>query len=600
MPRFRRELLLYLTLLLPLGAAAWIAWRQLGSPPTGTDDADIFLTYARHWLAGDGLVFSQGGERVEGFSSPLWLLICAAALALTPTPEFALRVISVGLACAAVTAATSFAIFDLASDSGRRGSAGRVLRGALAAGWSLAAPAYSVWTGVSLMDTALHSACLCLGAVAAARAAQRACEGSVPAHAAPRAVCSAIALLLLARSEGIAEALGLALALGSAVALRRRSAAAGWRAARPALATFALVLGLLLCARLAYFGYPFPNTYYAKVSPDLGYTLAQGATYLFQFGVAAPLAALAVGCSLAGAALCALRLPSFVRSTPAQAGIFSICALCAVALLITVLVGGDHFALFRIAQPVWPLLPLPLLALLGPESPLFARTPVAATAISALVARETRWPTWFAGGCAALGALFAMVFAQKPIWPELAEVSRLRNEFALAHSTRFIAARLNQLQRDMPPLRVGVLVCGGFGYAYRGPVVDLLGLNLVAMAHAPGDRRGLKNHAAFDAEVLFALAPELLFPDGSEGVDPRPLAAQLRPTSFENRVTRGLLQSPRFQERYAPVSIGAPGDPPGAIHVTGFARNDVIRPLRERGLEVRVFHREELGAHGSP
>lgn len=600
MPRVRRELLLFLLLLVPFGAAAAFAWRALGSPPTGIDDADIFLSYARHWLAGEGLVFSQGGERVEGFSSPLWLLICTAALALTPTPEPALRAIGVGLATAAVAAATSFAIWDLGSESGRRGIAGRVLRGALAAGWSLAAPAYSVWTGVSLMDTALHSACLCVGAVAAARAAQRAAEGAEASPGAPRALCAAIALLLLARSEGIAEALGLALAPGVAVALRRRSAAAGWRAARRALATFGLVLGLLICARLAYFGYPLPNTWYAKVSPDLGYTLAQGAFYLFQFGVASPLAALAAGAAIAGAALCAGRLPSFTRSSPELAALFSICALCALGLLIPLLVGGDHFALFRIAQPVWPILPLPLLALLGPGSPLFAHARVAPTALAASLAREARWPTWVAGASTALGALFAMSFAQTPIWPELGAVSRLRNEFALARSNRYIAARLNQLQRDLPSLRVGVLVCGGFGYAYRGPVVDLLGLNHVAIAHAPGDRRGLKNHAAFDAEILFAEAPELLFPDGSDGVDPRPLADEMLPTSFENRVTRGLLLSPRFQKRYAPVSIGAPGDPPNAIRVTGFARRDLIRALRERGLDVRSFRPEELDARGAP
>ncbi len=587
MQQLRRDVLLFLLLLVPSGLAAALAFRMLGSPPVGVDDADIFLAYARHLLAGDGLVFSAGGERVEGFSSPLWLALCTALLALTPTPELALRALSVALACAALTAATAFACFDLAPETQRRNWAGTALRGGLVAAWSLASPAYSVWTGVSLMDTALHSAAVCLGTVAVARAARRACEGLAAPRGAPRAVCAAVALLLLTRSEGIAVGLAWGAALGAAVGLRRRSAAAGLRAAAPVLATWALVLGALVAARLAYFGYPLPNTYYAKLSPELGYNLGQGAFYLLQFGVAYPLAALAAGCAAAGSVLCAVRLPSYTHSRPALAALFCLCALALVELAIPLLVGGDHFALFRIAQPAWPLLGAVLVAVLGPESLLRAR--------GANASGEPRWARWLAGGLGGLGALFAFGAAQKPIWPELGDAAHLRNEFALAHSGRFLAARLNQIQRGTTPMRVGVLVCGGFGYAYAGPVVDLLGLNLVAMAHAPGDRRGLKNHAAFDPDVLFAEAPELLFPDGAEGVDARPLAAQLRPASFENRATRGLLGTPRFRERYVPVSIGAPGDPPTALRVTGFARRDAVRALRARGLSLRVFQPAELG-----
>lgn len=598
MPQRRSELVLFAFALGLLATATTTAWHAFGRPPAGVDDADIFLAYARHLLAGDGPVFSAGGERVEGFSSPLWLALCTLALALTPAPELALRAISVALAAAAVTAAVSYAVRDLGIAAGRRGIAGRALRGSLALAWSLSAPAYCVWTGLTLMDTALHSACVCLGAVAVARAARRACDDTAPARP-PRAVCAAIALLLLARSEGIAEGFGLAVVLFAAVALRRRSASAGWRAAGLPFAIYAATLALILALRLAIFGYPFPNTYYAKVSPDLGYTLSEGAFYLLQFGFASPLAALAAGAALAVVLLGIAWLPSYARSRPEIAGIAAISAVCALELAIPVAVGGDHFSLFRIAQPGWPLLILPLLALLGPESPLFARAAAQPIAIQASLLREARGPVFGAGAAAAAGAVFAMFAAQKPIWLELGDVSRLRNEFSLAVSGRFIAERLNQMQRGMPPLRAGVLVCGGFGYVYRGPVVDLLGLNLVAMAHAPGDRRGLKNHAAFDAEVLFAEAPELLFPDGSHGLDARPLAAMLRATSFENRVTRGLLGTERFRARYAPVSLASPADPPSAVRVTGFARRDAIAELRARGLDLRVFDYDSLASLGN-
>lgn len=41
------------------------------------DDAMISMQYARNLANGDGLVFSAGAERVEGFSNPLWVLYMA-------------------------------------------------------------------------------------------------------------------------------------------------------------------------------------------------------------------------------------------------------------------------------------------------------------------------------------------------------------------------------------------------------------------------------------------------------------------------------------------------------------------------------------------
>src|SRR5262245_15180176 len=43
-----------------------------------TDDAYISFRYARNLADGHGLVFNPGGERVEGYSNFLWVLILAA------------------------------------------------------------------------------------------------------------------------------------------------------------------------------------------------------------------------------------------------------------------------------------------------------------------------------------------------------------------------------------------------------------------------------------------------------------------------------------------------------------------------------------------
>src|SRR5215207_5885523 len=60
----------------------------LGRPSIGMDDANIFMNYAQHLSRGEGFVFHSGGERVEGFTSMLWVLICSIFYTLTSHPEW--------------------------------------------------------------------------------------------------------------------------------------------------------------------------------------------------------------------------------------------------------------------------------------------------------------------------------------------------------------------------------------------------------------------------------------------------------------------------------------------------------------------------------
>lgn len=50
------------------------------------DDAMISMRYARNLAQGEGLVWNPGGERVEGYTNPLWVL-WMAAIHLLPLPE---------------------------------------------------------------------------------------------------------------------------------------------------------------------------------------------------------------------------------------------------------------------------------------------------------------------------------------------------------------------------------------------------------------------------------------------------------------------------------------------------------------------------------
>jgi len=67
-PRERRNALLAAAMLLAFAMQipVWL-WN--------VDDAAISFAYARNLADGEGLVAQPGGERVEGYSNPLWVLL---------------------------------------------------------------------------------------------------------------------------------------------------------------------------------------------------------------------------------------------------------------------------------------------------------------------------------------------------------------------------------------------------------------------------------------------------------------------------------------------------------------------------------------------
>jgi hypothetical protein len=140
---------------------------------------------------------------------------------------------------------------------------------------------------------------------------------------------------------------------------------------------------------------------------------------------------------------------------------------------------------------------------------------------------------------------------------------------------------MNALFNDDAPT-VGVIRAGAIAGTYEGEVIDLMGLNNSAMAHAKGDRQGLKNHAAFNAEVFFSQQPELLLPMDLSQAD---MASDLQETlAWDNAVLKGLLTDPRFTDRYKLATVSD-----GKINILAFMDGSVQDQLSAQGLEVKPF-----------
>jgi len=291
--------------LLGLAALCFVAltrhhWQQI------CDDAFIPFRYANNVAAGLGLVWNRG-ERVEGYSSPLWLgLLVVGKLAGADLPVLAG---AMGVACSGLCLVFvhRFAIALVPS---------RVVAAAACAAASLAYPLY-FWAPAGL-ETTLFAALVTFAAL------------SLVVPSAWRWSLAA-ALLGVARPEG--PLLACALAVLARVAHGRSVVRRG-----------ALALGLApalawLAFRRAYYGDWLPNTYYAKATGTWMVRLEGGLLYaMWALGL---LAAVALTLWLAGIADRQLR-----------------CALALVTMVLAVVVvaGGDWMWHGRMLLPVLPAL----------------------------------------------------------------------------------------------------------------------------------------------------------------------------------------------------------------------------------------------------
>ncbi len=437
------------------------AWR----PGPQLDDAYISYRYARNLVEGLGLVYNAG-ERVEGFTNLAWTLLVAAGLALGQDAPAVGHALGLASAAGLLVATAIYAATGLPRE--------RALPASAAAWLVLVSPAFAGWATLG-METPLF-ALLTTAALAA--------------HARGRIGAAALTACLatLTRPEGVLVA---AVVLGSHVLgawHRERVRSLAWPLG------YAGLLGCLTLLRLAYYGAPLPNTFYAKVG---GLPWSAGLYYTQSFLVE-------------GAWL--LLLPAWlgVQRVPAlRPG----AAFVALVSLYAIGVGGDAFAHSRFYLPA-----LPVLAALGARgaaaaaardarvgalawASLAAAVPwclfglyalrvetcaailAAGLALAASLERGRPQPAWI--GLAALAlALPLLVPPPADLEGVRARAGRRTRAEALAQSWRFHAnlerlalRRTERLRARAEP--VGLVATGGigaFGWHSRLPILDILGL----------------------------------------------------------------------------------------------------------------------------
>lgn len=224
------------------------------------DDAGISFAYARNFIHGCGLVSQPGVEPVEGFSNPLWTFLISPLFITDPVdPALPIKLISLGLICG------TFALV------------GRINRFLFGHSWwsrfTTAATllfisintSFVVWTTSGLENPlyaflcALYSLQLIMYATDADRR-----SATLAAYAGLSA-----AGLALTRPDGLI----FLVAFPGMLVIRAVNDLSEWKTEGRRFAVFLITALLPITAyisfRIAYFGDPYPNTYYAKGGPSL-------------------------------------------------------------------------------------------------------------------------------------------------------------------------------------------------------------------------------------------------------------------------------------------------------------------------------------------
>ena len=454
------------------------------------DDAFISFRYARNLVEGRGLVFNPG-ERVEGYTNFLWVLLSALPIAFGHGPVGFSR--AVGLAAHLAAIAGVFC-------AARRLTTRPLLAFAGALLFALS-PAAAVWATAGL-ETPLFTALLTWGVFFALG------RGGDDAGWRPRPALAAILLAAatLARPEGLLIAL--AVATGAALPARRRLVFLG---------VLAAALLPWLVWRTAYYGDLLPNTFHAKVGLNAA-QVGRGVRYLLAFLVECgswTIASIALGSTRA-------------RRDPAARLLL---AVTAPYLVYIVAVGGDFMPMYRFFVPIAGLLAVLLVA--GVDALLEARAPAARAASAWTAALVIAWSL----ACS---------------WPAFAGASfeYVRQDQREVETWR----RIGRWFRDhaAPGDSIALVPVGAVPFYSGLETIDLLGLNDRTIARSPVAHPGTApaGHERSNADYVLARGPTYILL-GTYALTPDPPdASSVLPLYYQ--AEKEITDAPAFRSAYRP------------------------------------------------
>ncbi|HEX5154990.1 MAG TPA: hypothetical protein VFW07_26275 [Parafilimonas sp.] len=553
---FFKQFFIFLAL---ISLLAFIDCVYLGTGTIGIDDGNIFLNYARHIAHGHGFVFNTNGEKVEGFTSLLWVLICAAAYMITVQPELLLICLSLLLTTLVVTN-----IFRAIKKDVQQlyPEFSKYFFWIYCTFIITIGPSFIAWSVLSLMENALWNF-IFISLVLLVSATVETGSISIKKRI---AIIGLGCLLILTRPEALVWNLVFTTILFYTFIQNKR------KIFYPLLYLLCVAVTTICLTvfRLHYFGYQFPNTYYAKISSDKIYNLTEGVKYAINFvaGYQPVISLLLISMMIVLLyGLTRLKLLNrnsdvFLQDSMIIKKSCIIAVIVLVGFVLPFTTGGDHFGGFRFYQDLLPLFAWGILMIVW----LVKNNSIHKASIKTF-------------GFSVIIIFFIAIGLNDLIDLKNPAKTQLNFEFLLARQGRDLAEKLNKTFPSNKP-SIGMIAVGGFGLKYQGNTVDLMGLNNILMGHSPGDRKGIKNHAAFNKDIFYKLKPDILLPAICDDLKKATnVYFSLRDeNNFDNLAMKNIFNDEEFQKLYIPVFIT---DKKNNISYSAFAGVDFIKVLED-------------------
>lgn len=528
-----------------------VYWYFYNKPVTGIDDANIYFVYMKNFALGHGFVYNAGGEKVEGFTSLIWCLIGALFYKITPT-HYPLLLISLNIA------AITYALYKLLLLVNKHlGIDAKVsMPDIFVLGSLFLIPGFYEWNIFALLETGLWTSLLILAAIHILELPSR-----KPSLVYNLKFAVILALMVVTRPEAYAwGAILLAINILYILCYAGNKVKESFQLLLPLL-VFIGTMGCLFTWRISYFGFPFPNTYYAKVSARLIDNVYQGLPYLIEFLFSTNPLALAALLFSIYFLLKQLRFVITSKSLPAIHDVPMIfaCGIVLIAIILPVGTGGDPFALNRFYQPI-----VPLLLLIIVRSTYYylidkngLAKPITLAALFFVFSFMPLTDLWHAGHLSRFS-----LFSKPTQMP-------LQYQFNIVDENRLFAEKLNLFfdKNDAYPSQ-GVLAAGAIAYSYKGKCIDMLGLNNVAMAHANKVKAtdGLKSHASFNKDVFYEQKPDMMYyskgfiTDTANFKDKFYNLSEFGKVNFMRTALKNVIEDDKFKQLYKPVIISKKGN----------------------------------------
>jgi hypothetical protein len=312
-PQRQNLILIIIALILVVLFSSWFTVWDFGL----VDDGYIPMTYARNIAQGHGIVFFPGGEKIEGYTSPLWtfwLTLCALChLPLTLVSQATSLLSAFGLIVLSI-----FAYRNIFYDQ-KSGIIFNALFWPIAAGLAVASDISLAAYSLSGMETTAYSFILLLLCYALIR------------RWPDIAVCILMLIISITRPEGPAFWF---LCLAYWLFHKRLSKSLILLFITTVVVPYSLFIGF----RFFYFGQPLPNTFYAKHNFGGLHLAWRGLEYTYYFFRPRPLFLFAVFGLL------------LERKTYRAASVGALMFVLLHTALVT-MEGGDHFTLHRFLIP---------------------------------------------------------------------------------------------------------------------------------------------------------------------------------------------------------------------------------------------------------